>query len=294
MKIAIYSQLHKEEYDKTLLYIFMCLDGGDSVFLEKNLWCNFSQKYKIGINVKPFSSVHDLDSSFDLMITVGGDGTILNAMTYIQHHNIPILGINVGRMGFLATIEKDGIQKMFELIRNKQYSISNRSILEVVTQDNKKVDEANYALNEVTIRKKNIATMITVKAKLNGIDLTSYWADGLLISTPTGSTGYSLSNGGPIMMPDTQSFLINPISAHNLNVRPLVISNSFEIELEVISREDSYFMTFDSRILSLPCSTKVKVIKADFELKMVEFGNQTDNFIKSLHSKLYWNSDVRN
>jgi len=227
------------------------------------------------------------------MFTVGGDGTILRAVTYIRNLGIPILGINTGRLGFLATIKKDEIEEAIDLLMNKSYSIQERSLLEVsVTPESDEISEINFALNDVTIARKNTTSMIGVKTYLNEEYLTNYWADGLIIATPTGSTGYSLSCGGPVVLPGSKNLIITPIAPHNLNARPIIISDDTSIQLEVSSRENNYLISLDARIITIPEHTKVNIKKADFTVKSVLLENQTN--IKILRGKLLWGEDKRN
>ncbi|MDO4880723.1 MAG: NAD kinase [Capnocytophaga sp.] len=292
MKIAIYSQKYKPEYQNTLLEIFGQMTPQDIIFAEKNLWTDFSKKNKIDTEVNTFSSIKDLDKSFDLMLTIGGDGTILRAMTYIKHLEIPILGINAGRLGFLATISQGEVSEMLHKIRLKEYTLSPRTILEIQTKDGKPIGEEYFALNEVTIIRKNTTSMITIETHLNKEFLTSYWADGLIISTPTGSTGYSLSCGGPVVMPTSGNLVLTPIAPHNLSARPLIIPDHLEVSIKAFSRENSYFVSYDTHLKSLSCDTEIIIKKAPFSLNMIEI--ESNNFIKTLRNKLLWGEDKRN
>lgn len=293
MKVAIYCQKHKVEHDNVLSTIIENLiKNQDQIYIEKQLWSDFSAKKSFAYPISTFSSIQDLDTSFDIMLTIGGDGTILRGITYIQHLAIPILGINAGRLGFLATVLQEEIDEMFVKIRQKRYKIQERTVLQVLTQDYQPIADLNFALNEITVTRKNTTSMITIETFLDGEYLTSYWADGLIVSTPTGSTGYSLSCGGPVMMPNAESLVLTPIAPHNLNARPLVIPDGVEILLSVSSREQFYFTTFDSRLKSLPCETKILIKKANFNLQMIELEGQ--NFLKTLRKKLLWGEDTRN
>jgi NAD+ kinase len=234
-----------------------------------------------------------LNNSFDLMFTLGGDGTILRAVTYIRDLGIPILGINTGRLGFLATINKKTIKESVELILKGAYSVQERTLLSVRTSPNtKEFSELNFALNEVTIARKNTTAMIGVTTNLNNEYLTNYWADGLIIATPTGSTGYSLSCNGPVVSPDSKSLVITPIAPHNLNARSMVISDENSIRLEVDSREKEFLISLDSRIASVAENTEVFIEKAPFTIKSIIPNNQS--FLETLRSKLLWGEDTRN
>ncbi len=227
------------------------------------------------------------------MFTIGGDGTFLRAVTHVRDLDIPILGINSGRLGFLAIVAKDVIEESIELVINGHYTIQERTLISVKTTPKiKGLSELNFALNEVTIAKKNTTSMIGVKTNLNGEYLTNYWADGLIISTPTGSTGYSLSCNGPVIMPDSKNLVITPIAPHHLNARPMVISDETKIELEVDSREKKFLISLDSRVTTVPKETKIFIEKTDFTIKSILPNNQS--FLKTLRSKLLWGEDIRN
>ncbi|MDB2385705.1 NAD kinase, partial [Polaribacter sp.] len=207
--------------------------------------------------------------------------------------NIPILGINTGRLGFLAIIPKDKIEESFELVFNNKYSLQKRTLLAVETEPKiEEFDKLNFALNEVTIAKKNSTSMIGVTTLLDNQFLTNYWADGAIFSTPTGSTGYSLSCNGPVVLPNSRTLIITPIAPHNLNVRPITIPDNINIKIEVETREDSFLISLDSRQTSVPKNTKLSIEKANFTIHSVLPENQT--FLKTLRSKLFWGEDIRN
>ena len=228
-----------------------------------------------------------------MMFTIGGDGTFLRAVTYIRNLNIPILGINTGRLGFLATVQKDQIEETVDLLINKEFTTQDRSLLQITTSPQRKeFAELDFALNEITIARRNTTSMIGVKTYLNNEYLTNYWADGLIISTPTGSTGYSLSCNGPVVLPDSKSFIITPIAPHNLNARPMVIPDEISIQLEVTASEKDYLISLDSRISTVPLGTKINIKKAPFSIKSILLKEQS--FLKTLRGKLLWGEDTRN
>lgn len=227
------------------------------------------------------------------MFTIGGDGTILRAVTYIRNLNIPILGINAGRLGFLATIHKDAIQENIDLIFKGAYTIQERTLLSVkITPEIEGFSELNFALNEVTIARKNTTSMIGIKTSINFEYLTNYWSDGLIIATPTGSTGYSLSCNGPVLSPDSKNLVITPIAPHNLNARPMVISDEKTIQLSINSREKDFLISLDSRITTVSKNTEVFIEKAPFTIKTIVPNNQS--FLQTLRTKLLWGEDTRN
>jgi len=233
----------------------------------------------------------DLDSSIDVLITVGGDGTILKAVTFIRNLNIPILGINTGRLGFLATVQKTQIKEAIEALISGKYRVKQRELLNVET-NTQNFDILNFALNEVAINRKDSTSMIVINAYIDGEFLNSYWADGLIVATPTGSTGYSLSCGGPVITPSAKSLVVTPIAPHNLNVRPLVIPIDSKIKLQVSGRNDQFLVSLDSRITTVEKHTEIYIQKANFKLKMIQLNNQT--FLKTLRQKMLWGRDTRN
>lgn len=292
MKVAIYGQNYKSEKNQEAFEILLdaILTHKIDIYIESQ----FMQiQYKAIQNNSAIHTFSSLDDSFNLLISIGGDGTILRAITYVRELNIPIVGINTGRLGFLATIQTNDINSALTKIINGGYKISERSLLSVETiPDNQSILETNFALNEITVSRKNTTSMITVETHLNNEYLTSYWADGLILSTPTGSTGYSLSCGGPVIMPEASNFVLTPIAPHNLNARPLVIPDDTEVLLRVQGREDQFLMSLDSQIITLPNTVSVTIKKASFTIKMVEL--LEESFIDTLRKKLLWGEDRRN
>lgn len=294
MKIGIYGQFYHENsetYIQTLLNVLQQADA--DVWIEANFLNIINEHQDITKNFSTFKTFTKLDTSYDLFFSIGGDGTILKAVTYVRDLGIPIVGINTGRLGFLATIQKEEISGSITQILNGDYSISERSLL-TMTVDNEQVEptDLNFALNEVAVNRKNTTSMIKVETKVNGKYLTSYWSDGLIVSTPTGSTGYSLSCGGPVIDPNTNSIVITPIAPHNLNARPLVIPDSSTISLTVSGREQSFLASMDSRIETFENNTTLIIKKASFTINMVQLTD--DSFIKTLRKKLLWGEDKRN
>ncbi|MGI9552325.1 MAG: NAD kinase [Aurantibacter sp.] len=234
-----------------------------------------------------------LDSSFDMFVSFGGDGTILRATTFVRDLGIPIVGVNTGRLGFLSTFKKEEVRKVVTEFVNGAYRVVERSLVQVNADfEIPEFKEMNFALNEVTVSRKDTTSMITVETFLNDEYLTSYWADGLIISTPTGSTGYSLSCGGPVIVPSARSLVLTPIAPHNLNARPLVISDDTVIRLKVYGREENHLVSLDSRIASIENGREIIVERADFTIKMIEY--TSESFLKTLRNKLLWGEDRRN
>lgn len=293
-KVAIYGQSYSISAEKEIqILLAVLLENNISCYIEKQFYQLLTEGGILENNYKTFSHFNDLNNTFDALFTLGGDGTILRAVTYIRDLGIPILGINTGRLGFLATINKKTIKESVELIINGEFTIQERTLLSVKTAPElDQFKELNFALNEVTIARKNTTSMIGVRTCLNKEYLTNYWADGLIIATPTGSTGYSLSCNGPVISPDSKNLIITPIAPHNLNARPMVISDENTIQLTVDSREKDFLISLDSRILTVPKNTKIYLEKATFTVKSIIPKNQS--FLQTLRSKLLWGEDTRN
>jgi NAD+ kinase len=293
MKIAIYGQ-SADIISKNIFLELLSISKSENIILliEKKYNSILLKKSKISHNHKLFSSYEDLDNTVDLMITIGGDGTLLRSITFVRDLGIPIIGINTGRLGFLATLNQELLNIELKKILKGEFNVEERSLIEVNIDNNNDFSDFNFALNEISVGRKNTTSMIEIKTTLNGEYLNTYWADGLIVSTPTGSTGYSLSCGGPIMTPSSQTFSITPIAPHNLNARPLVISDEIKIELSVEGREESHLLSLDSRINSLKNNVKIKIKKANYKIKLASFKN--NSFYKTLRSKLLWGEDRRN
>ena len=293
MKIAIYGQ-SVDKISKNIFLEILNISKSQNLelFVEEKYNSVLLKKLKTNHNHKVFSSYNDLDKSIDMMITIGGDGTLLRSITYIRDLGIPIIGINTGRLGFLATLNQELLNIELKKILKGEFDVKERSLLEVSVDNNDNFSDFNFALNEVSVGRKNTTSMIEIKTMLDGEYLNTYWADGLIVSTPTGSTGYSLSCGGPIMTPSSQTFSITPIAPHNLNARPLVISDEIKIELSVEGREKSHLLSLDSQIISLENNVKIKIKKANYKIKLASINN--NSFYKTLRNKLLWGEDRRN
>lgn len=294
MKIGIFGQFYHEYSEK---YIQLVLDALQSYKAEVYIEANFLEILKkhegISNDVSAMDTFSSLDASYDLFFSIGGDGTILKSVTFVGDLGIPIVGINTGRLGFLATIQKENITESIHNIMKRNYSFSERSLLSIETDpQNSQLQPLNFALNEIAVNRKNTTSMIKVETKVNGEYLTSYWSDGLIVATPTGSTGYSLSCGGPVIDPSTNSLVITPIAPHNLSARPLVIPDDCTISLKVTGREESYLVSLDSRIATLKNETFITIKKSPFTIKLVQLLD--DSFVKTLREKLLWGEDRRN
>lgn len=227
----------------------------------------------------------------DFIFSLGGDGTLLEAVTHVGKRETPIVGINVGRLGFLATIPPSGIPSMLQRIEDGNFSLDKRSLVSLESTNNL-FGGLNFGLNDITITKTDTSSMITVHSYMNEEFLNSYWADGLIVSTPTGSTGYSLSCGGPVLVPHSQNFIVTPISPHNLNVRPMVVEDSSVLKFEISSRSGSFLVALDARSMVVEDGAQLTVRKADFYAQLVKMPE--DTFFNTLRSKLSWGLDMRN
>lgn len=294
MKIGIYGQFYHANsavYIEELLNVLDC--ENIEVVIEEGFFRLIHQNESIKKEFSHFGSFTSIDPSYDLFFSVGGDGTILKAVNYVRDLGIPIVGINTGRLGFLATVNKEEIKKTIYKLLRQEYHLSERTLLCIETDPKTEgFEELSFALNEIAVNRKNTTSMITIETWLDGEYLTAYWADGLIISTPTGSTGYSLSCGGPVITPSTKALAITPIAPHNLNARPLIIRDNTRITLKVSGRENEYLVSLDSRIATLQNQTTIHIKKASFKIKMVEF--RGDSFLKTLRQKLLWGEDKRN
>ena len=292
MKVAIYGRFTSDNTSEHIQSLFNKLnDYHAELIIYEPFYKFIEQKVKINGLIKTFNSYADLNKEIDFMLSIGGDGTFLETLTYIRNLGIPVLGINTGRLGFLANVAKTEIGNAIDALAAKKFSIEKRTLL-AVTAPNNLFGDISYALNELTIFKKDSSSMITIHTYINGDYLNSYFADGLIIATPTGSTAYSLSCGGPLVMPSSQNFIITPIAPHNLNVRPLVISDNNEIMLKVEGRSSHYLASLDSRSEIIDSSIVLTIKKADFYLPLIKLENQ--NFFNTIRNKLLWGLDKRN
>lgn len=293
MKVGIFGQSNNEntiKYVKEL--VELCRQYEVSFVFEENFFKSFHD-LNSSQEVETFSDYDTLDKNLDYFFSVGGDGTFLRSVTFIRDLDIPIIGINTGRLGFLANIQKESIRSAFDQIMKGRFVKQKRSLLQVTVEGGKEdIGNLNFALNEMTITRKNTASMIKVETLLDKEFLTSYWSDGLIISTPTGSTGYSLSCGGPIISPTSENIALTPIAPHSLAVRPLVIPDKTQIELYIDSRVDEVLLTLDSRMYTLNNKSKVFIQKCNFSVTTLQLSDQT--FIKTLREKLLWGEDKRN
>ena len=291
MTIAIFGSPYPEHFSKYIQHLIkkletehinLIIEEDFSIFLENNIRFNNS--------VSTFNSYETLKNKADFLFSVGGDGTLLKAVTYVRDSGIPILGINTGRLGFISSVSADQIDEAITDILKENYKINERSLLELSTSK-KLFKNKNFALNEVAVSKKDTSSMIRIDAYVDDEFLNTYWADGLVVSTPTGSTGYSLSCGGPIIMPGTNNIIITPNAPHNLNVRPIVIDGNSVVKLKVEDREQLALVSLDSRSRAFDAETELIIKKASFKTKLVQ--PQNNSFISTIRHKLMWGLDKR-
>lgn len=293
MKIALFGSRFNAEDVSVLNVLLDKLQAGQSLVYFESRFFEILQEFPDIKSVNPSQTWTQLDSSFDLLITIGGDGTLLRAIKYLNGLEVPVVGINTGRLGFLATIPKKFLEQSIDDLLAKRFIISERCVLEI--SSNHPISglmDNEIALNEITVSRKDTTAMVKIETLLNGEYLTSYWADGLIVSTPTGSTGYSLSCGGPIVMPQSNNLVLTPIAPHNLNVRPLVIPDHLEVTLTVSSRTEQFLVSLDSTVVSVGTDIVLKIKKSAQYIKMVELKNE--GFLPTLRKKLLWGEDKRN
>ena len=292
MRIAIYSrgleniQLH----DLELLIQELEKYGAEPVFFQ-DFFNLFYSAIKIPCKYSTFTSSDDLDLSIDCLISLGGDGTLLDTVTLVKDSGIPVLGINFGRLGFLASIGKEEIHSALNALVNRKYVLDKRTLLHL-DADMPLFDDMPYALNEFTLHKKDTSPMIKIHTYLNGEFLNTYWADGLIVATPTGSTGYSLSCNGPVVFPDSASFVITPVAPHNLNIRPIIVPDKTIVSFEIEGRTDGFLCTRDSRREIVSKEIQLAVKKETFGINLIRLNE--NNFLQTLRNKLSWGLDKRN
>lgn len=292
MKIAIYGR----EFNDTVLpfvqEVFDVLKSYKSpVLVYKNYFEFIKDKINLSSDIQIFNGHNELAGQTDVLISLGGDGTLLDILSLIRDSGIPVIGINFGRLGFLASINKDEIKKAIAALENKEYSLDKRTLLSIKSK-HRLFGEENFALNDITIHKRDNSAMMIIHAYMNGEFVNSYWADGLIIATPTGSTAYSLSCGGPIIYPSSENFVITPIAAHNLNVRPLIIPDDVSLTFEIEARSSKFLVSCDSRTETVDRSVKIILSKAAFHVNLIRLNNES--YLTTLRNKLLWGIDTRN
>lgn len=292
MRVAIYGRGIEKEQLSDMRSLFDALSASSitPVFFQP-----FYEQVKQALDLEPtqeiFNSFYDLDESIECLISLGGDGTLLDTVTLVRAKCIPVLGINFGRLGFLASIGREELSTVVKALENRTFVIDKRTLIHLDSNISL-FGEVPYALNEFAIHKRDTSSMIKIHTYLNGEFLNTYWADGMVVATPTGSTGYSLSCNGPIVFPDSGSFVITPVAPHNLNVRPIVVPDNNVISFEIEGRADHFICTLDSRKEIVDKTIQLAVKKEEFTLSLLRL-NET-NFLQTLRNKLSWGLDTRN
>lgn len=291
MRIAIYGRvLQQEQHDHLIKLIEAFLKAGAELTLYQPIASALQDSAKIG-HVPVFSAQSDLDPGLDFFVTIGGDGTLLDAVSWVRDRGIPVLGINFGRLGFLTSVAPSRVKEAVDQMMRGQYTIEKRSMVRLHTSAGL-FGKTNYALNEFAIHKKDIASMIKIKAYVDGEMMNSYYADGLVVATPTGSTGYSISCGGPIILPESPVLVITPVAPHNLNVRPVVVPDHAHLAFEVEGMGDQFLASLDARTANIGSDLRMEITRNPFDFLLVRLSDSTH--LRTLRSKLLWGIDKRN
>ncbi|EHQ29947.1 NAD kinase [Mucilaginibacter paludis] len=292
MKIAIYGRQFNDTVLPYVQQVFNALTQHQvDIYVYKDLDDFLAGKINIGSPYQTFTRHQPLKGLIDVLLTLGGDGTLLDTVAFIHDSGIPVVGINFGRLGFLASISKSDIADAIHAVVHRDFTLDSRVLL-TIESENHAFNGDNIALNDITFHKRDDSAMITIHAYLNGELLNSYWADGIIVSTPTGSTAYALSCGGPIVLPRSGNIIITPVAPHNLNVRPIVLSDDSVLSFEVECRSANYLVSCDSRTVIIDTTVKFSIRKASFELNLLRLNNET--YLTTLRNKLLWGIDARN
>ena len=293
MEIAIYGKKFNPDFDECIIRLFEILGKAKTKVYIYEPFFNFINKRvplkSEGISL--FTDKKGINTNCDILLSIGGDGTFLESVVFVKNKGIPIAGINSGRLGFLANISKNEMEDALDRILNKSYSFEKRELIQLETPDNE-FGNNNFALNEITVQKTDSSSMITIHVYIDGYFLNTYWADGLIIATPTGSTAYSLSAGGPIVAPNAHNYIITPLAPHNLTIRPIVVPNHHELTLKIEGRDQNYLVSLDHRHKVFSTSVELKIKKSKFKIKMLKHDDKS--FYNTLREKLMWGLDKRN
>ncbi|MDP2722457.1 MAG: NAD kinase [Bacteroidales bacterium] len=291
MKIALFGKGYNHQHQEYLQILIdeLYRSEFEVLFYEPYLQSIIDQ-LKFPSPPKTFTNYHEVKSGVDMLFSVGGDGTILDTVPFVRDSGVPILGINLGRMGFLSSISKNEIVEAVQNVRRGDYLLDKRTLLQLDAPRDL-FGELNFALNDLTIYRNANAALIVIHVFVDDIFLNSYYGDGLIVATPTGSTAYSLSVGGPILVPGSQNFIISPIASHNLTVRPIVIHDSSTIKIQIEGREEKYLMNLDSRNSAIGKTDEIVIHKCDFQINLVRMPNK--NFFSTIRDKLFWGVDYR-
>ena len=289
LRFALFGNIYQTKKSASIQKVLSCLAEHDAeLYVDMEYYFFLKDNQRISIDAAKIFTGDDFDADF--VISMGGDGTFLKAASRVRQKMIPILGVNMGRLGFLADVSPSDIEKCMDALYAEEYSIENRALIQVEL-DGEKLEGFDCALNDVAILKRDTASMISIRANINGEYLTTYQADGLVISTPTGSTAYSLSNGGPIIVPGTKVFSMTAVAPHSMNIRPIVLSDSSEISLTVESRSHNFLIAIDGRSEKCKEGTRITLRRAPFDVKVVKRSGQ--RYFNTLREKMMWGADTR-
>ncbi|MBP6976844.1 MAG: NAD kinase [Bacteroidales bacterium] len=292
MNIGFYGKSIPSESLPAIQQLFRHLTRPDlHLTIYESFHHRLKTEYNLEIQADTFGHHHDIAGNLDYLVSIGGDGTLLDTITLVRDSGIPIFGINTGRLGFLSSVSVEDTDQALDALLNKRYWIDKRTLIRLESPAGL-FGEMNYALNEVAVYRKDPNSMLAIHTYVNNLFLNSYWADGLIIATPTGSTAYSLSCGGPIVLPDSQNFIITPIATHNLTVRPVVIPDNSVIRLRVEGRSSEFFVSLDSRFHALDSTSEIILVKEDFKVNLIRM--EKHSFFSTIRGKLKWGLDIRN
>jgi NAD+ kinase len=292
MKIALFGKsINEENYGYLVQLIEKLEEHQCELMVYRPFLENLRKISDFNHRTETFTSHLDLTGNADLVFSIGGDGTLLDTVSLVRDSGIPVLGINLGRLGFLSSISRDDIIPAAELVIKGKYTLEQRTLLQLKTKKNL-FGDFSYALNDLTVTRKDSMALIVIHVYVDGIFLNSYWADGLIVATPTGSTAYSLSSGGPIVSPGSENFVITPIAAHNLTIRPIVISDKSEIRIKVEGRDKNFLVSLDSKTDIIEPGDELAIRTADFKFNLVKIENK--DFYTTIRDKLKWGLDARN
>ena len=292
MKIAIYGR----EFNNTVLpyvqEVFNVLEHFKvEIIIFEKYYYYINDKVTLPSGCVTFHNNIELVGQADVLLSLGGDGTLLDTLALVRDSGIPVIGINFGRLGFLASVKKEEIKDSIQALLNNQFTLDQRSLLSLESENNL-FDNENFALNDITIHRRDNSAMMIIHAYMEDEFINSYWADGLIIATPTGSTAYSLSCGGPIIFPSSQSFVITPVAPHNLNVRPLIVPDNVSLTFEVEARSSKFLVSCDSRTETVDRTVKITLRKATFGINLIRLNKES--YLTTLRNKLLWGIDTRN
>jgi NAD+ kinase len=292
MRVALYSKVISPENMPYIKQIYKELIKHHSTVVVYEPFLDKVKEYiELPADILTFNDNNGLRDMVDVLFSIGGDGTLLDTITFVQDSGIPVFGINLGRMGFLSSVSKDQISSAIDQLMNNKFKLDQRTLIRLDTVEDF-FDGLNYALNEFTVYKKYPSSMLKIQAFVNDEFLNSYWADGLIIATPTGSTAYSLSSGGPIILPQSRNFVITPIATHNLTVRPVVIPDNSLIKIKVLGRIKEFLISLDSRSVTVDSTMEFLIKKEEFMINLVQLDDES--YLKTIREKLMWGLDLRN